>query len=141
MKLRDITNIKYIFTRKNKKSIKNREFYLSVNDKIIPKWKIMNNTSTAKTIKMLKNFQIPQYETGYLLRNKKGFQTIFFNQNYDVVVSDRDGKVLKTFISVNPGYFSKYFASAHFVYFFPVGTINFLNINKKDVVIIKRFDI
>ncbi|NQZ29537.1 MAG: hypothetical protein HRT98_04095 [Mycoplasmatales bacterium] len=133
MNLKDIVNIKYIFTRKAKKRNYKNNYRLILNGVHLTKWNIINNSSTYETIKTLRKFTTPQYETGYLIRRKKAFQTILFQQNYDIVLTDRHGKVLKLFIDVAPGFFSKYYNECYFVLWFPVGTIKFLELKELDI--------
>ncbi|MCP4354018.1 MAG: hypothetical protein GY793_00010 [Proteobacteria bacterium] len=115
MILRDIANIRHLFTRKARKRNYKHDYRLLLNDVHLTKWNIINNSSVYQTVKTLRTFTSPQYETGYLMRRKKAFNTILFQQNYDVVLTDRHGKVLKLFIDVAPGFYSKYYAEGYFV--------------------------
>ncbi len=138
MILRDIANIGHIFTRKAKKRNYKTDYRLLLNGTHLSKWKIINNSSAYETVKTLRKFTSPQYETGYLIRRKKAFQTLLFQQNYDVVLTDRYGKVLELFIDVEPGFYSKYYSECYFVLWFPVGTIKFLELKELDILQTRR---
>ncbi|CAM9142007.1 hypothetical protein [Mycoplasma todarodis] len=138
MILKDIANIRHIFTRKAKKRNYKNDCRLILNGVHLTKWNVINNSSAYETVRTLRKFTTPQYETGYLIRRKKAFQTILFQQNYDVVLTDRHGKVLKLFIDVAPGFYSKYYSECYFVLWFPVGTIKFFELKELDILQTRR---
>ncbi len=126
-----------LFTKKQKtrkRTISN----LIINNEIIEKWSVVNDNSVSNTILELSKYKSPQFETGFVCRRKKAFQTITFQQSYDIVVTDKNGKVLDLLIKVEPGFFSKYYPLAHFVYFFPVGSIKHFNLKINNILKIGR---
>ncbi|TCG10998.1 hypothetical protein [Mycoplasma todarodis] len=133
MILRDIAKVRHIFTKRARKRNYRNDCRLLLNNTHLTKWNVVNNSSVYETVKTLRKFTTPQYETGYLMRRKKAFNTILFQQNYDVVLTDRHGKVLKLFIDVAPGYYSEYFPECYFVLWFPVGTIKYLELKELDI--------
>jgi len=84
----------------------------------------------------MRQIKTPQYETTYILRNKKGFNTLLFSQHTDVVVTTKDGVVLDAIKDVKPGFISKHYETGNKIFFFTVGSINFHNIKKKDSLVI-----
>ncbi len=138
MILIDIAKATQLFIRKAKKRNYQYNCTLTLNNVLLDKWNVINNSSVIETVKTLRKFTAPQYETGYLMRRKKGFQTFLFQQNYDVVLTDKDGKVLELFIDVAPGYYSNYHKDGYFILWFPVGTIKFLELKELDILQARR---
>ena len=87
-----------------------------------------------KTYDMLRAFKSSQHDKWFVLRNKKGFNTFYFTINYDVIIADRDGKVIEAILGVAPGFFSNNYKKSHYIYFTPVGSIKYYNIKKSDIV-------
>ncbi len=107
-------------------------FRLLRNEEEIPKVRVINNKLHSETFKVLRRFVTPQYENIYLMRNKKGFNTVAFQQEYDVVIADKNGKVIKTFLSVPTGFISEYFKESYSIFFMTIGSIKSFDINKSD---------
>lgn len=82
--------------------------------------------------KRLRKIKTPQYETAYILRNKKAFNTMLFAQNIDVVITTKDGVVIDVKKNVKPGFISEYYETANKIFFMTVGTINYFDFKKDD---------
>lgn len=113
-------------------------YTMSLNDIFLDKVKVFSNKSHYETYTLLRSFKTPQYDNIYVLRNKKAFNTAFFNINYDIVLCDKDGKVMKIFINKSEGYISNYFKESYFVYFMSVGSINFYKISALDIIRLQK---
>ena len=99
---------------------------------------VISNRSHSKTYKLLRKIKTPMYDNIFLMRKKKGFNTFMFIINYDIIVADKNGIVLSTMTDVEPGFISEYYKDGSFVYFAPVGTINFYKIKKRDVLSVRK---
>lgn len=109
-----------------------------MNEADVEKVKVIVNPLSTDTYKMLRTFATPQYDLMFLMRNKKGFNTVLFQQNYDIVVCDKNFKVIKLFPDTERGFISEHFSNGYFIYFGTVGMINFLNLKPNDRLKIKR---
>lgn len=127
-----------IFKMNNKISSKQKGYFLTLNENDIEKVKVIVNPLISETYKQLRKFVTPQYDLMFLMRNKRGFNTAFFKQHYDVIVCDKNFKVLKTFTDVNEGFISEHFEQGYFIYFATVGMNNFLGIKENDRLRIRR---
>lgn len=123
--------IKIIFIKKNYKEEENT-YNIEHNNEKLENIKVFSNAIHFKTYKILRTFKTTQYNNFYLMRKKKGFNTLFFNINYDILVSDKDGKILDLFKNKKQGYISKYYKNSYFIFFTPIGTINFYNFQIND---------
>lgn len=94
--------------------------------------------SHAQTYKVLRKFKTPQYDHVYVMRNKRGFNTAFFQQNYDVVITNRNNVVIEVNTNITPGYISPYLKEGYFIYFMTVGSINHFQIKEKDRLRVNR---
>lgn len=128
----------YTFAKKWQKKEKS-EHYLVYNNEEIEKSRVIVFQMHHDAYKNLRAFKTPQYDTYYLMRKKKGFNTLFFRQNYDVIIADHNGKILDLLTDVKPGFFSEYYDDAHYIYFAPVGTINHYNFVIKGTIRIGRY--
>lgn len=117
---------------------KMKSFSLTHNDINVEKTKVIVNPLASETYQLLRKFATPQYELMFLMRNKKGFNTLFFQQHYDVIVCDKNFKVIKLFIDLKKGFISENFSNGYFIYFATVGTINFLDLKENDRLRISR---
>ncbi|MCP4337147.1 MAG: hypothetical protein GY679_04865 [Mycoplasma sp.] len=131
MKLKELINIKALFTKKVRFT-NILEYTLSINTFKKSNWKAFGNSSGKKIIKILSNFTTPQYNVIYFMRNRSGYQTLSFRQNYDVIITDKDGTILKFEIDVKPGMISKKVFKGYIVAFLPVGTILHFGLKEKD---------
>lgn len=113
-----------IFGKSNIKKKESRTYTITLNDSLLEKAVVHSTLSHSKTYKLLREYKTPQYDTLYVLRNKKGFNTMGFTLNYDVVICDKNGKVLELLQDTIEGYISKYYNKSHFIYFMTVGSIN-----------------
>ena len=121
------------------KSDKSEKSYsITLNNNILDKAIVYSHPNHNKTMKLLRAFKTVQYDNIYVLRNKKGFNTIGFGLNYDVVIADKDGKVIKTLMDLKIDYISKYYENGYFIYFMPVGSINFYKIGTSDILRLQR---
>lgn len=127
-----------IFKMNNKIENKQKHFFLTHNENDVEKVKVIVNPLVSDTYKQLRKFATPQYDEIFLMRNKRGFNTTFFKQHYDVIVCDKNFRVLKTFTDVNEGYISEHFENGYFIYFATVGMNNFLEIKENDRLRIRR---
>lgn len=127
-----------IFKKTKFKKTNTREYTLVLNENPLDKLIIKSHLLHSETISILRKFTTPQYEKGWLLRNKKGFNTLMFKKKYDVIVCDRFGNVLETFSELKPDFVSHYYPNGHFVYFLNVGSIKYFDIKKSDRITLKR---
>ena len=121
--------------KNNKDTI--REYDFSVNGSIDGKYTIYSYKFHHQNYRDLREFKTPQYETGYLFRNKKGFNTYGCNIKYDVIVASVKGKVIDLRQEVEQGFTSRYYANGFYVLFTPAGSINYFNLRKRDVISFK----
>ena len=108
------------------------EYFLTHNNEEIENIKVISYLLHKDVYKSLRHFKIPQYDHIYVMRKKKGFNTLFFQQNYDVVITDHDGIVLDALTDIPTGYVSSHYPKGHFIYFMTVGSINHYSIQKKN---------
>ncbi len=127
-----------IFKMTNQKSDKKKSFSLTLNNADVEKVNVLVNPLSSDTYKLLRKFATPQYDLMFLMRNKKGFNTLFFQQRYDVIVCDKNFKIISLFPELKMGFISENFANGYFIYFSTVGTINFLDLKENDRLRIKR---
>ncbi len=125
-------NFTKILGTRQKTTYSHREYNLFLNERPIEKITVMTYPLHSDVYKSIRNFSTPQYETIYLLRNKKAFNTMFFKINYDVLVTDKNGTIVDFFIDQKTGYASDKYPNGNKVYFCAVGTINNLNIKEND---------
>lgn len=114
------------------------QYALTINDNKIENVVVHVNSLSGETYRLLRKFSTPRYDAIYLMRNKRGFNTTYFKQNYDVVVCDKNFRVIKTFINLPSGTISEYIEHAYFIYFACVGTINHFDIKMHDRMRIAR---
>ena len=110
-----------------------KEYRTFLNEIKIEKVISYSRNGHKKTYDMLRAFKSSQYDKWFVLRNKKGFNTFYFTINYDVIIADKDGKIIDKLIDVSPGYFSEYYNNSYYIYFIPVGSIKHHNIKKTDI--------
>ena len=135
MKLREIF---WIWKKPHFKKKMNQGFGLKKNDIEIENLKINNSLLHSHTYDIIRKMKTPQYNSGWVMRNKKGFNTVFFNINYDIVMCDSFGNIINLFPNTKTGYVSKHYPNSYFIYFFVVGTIKDLNIEKGERLTLKR---
>ena len=82
--------------------------------------------------KRLRKIKTPQYNTVYILRNKKAFNTILFSQHVDVLITTKDGVVIDVKKNIKPGFISEYYEKGNKIFFMTVGSINHFNFKKYD---------
>ena len=112
-------------------------FYLSYNKETIEKMEAITFTSHHDIYKILRGFRIPFYEKCYFFRKKKGFNTFFFEQDYDVVITNKNNIIIETIKAFKKGRISKYYETGFNIFFFIVGTINHFNLQKKGELLVK----
>lgn len=112
------------------------DFYL--NKTHAPEITVWSTLSHHETYKKIRNFKSQPYNNFYVLRNKKGFTTIMFVQKYDIIVCDSNGIVIDLLMEIEPGYISEYYENGYFIYFCPVGSINFYSIKIRDLLELGR---
>ena len=120
-----------------KSKYSHREYDLFLNDEIIEKITIINFKLHSDIYKRLRKFSTPQYDTIYLLRNKKAFNTMLFTMNYDIIVTDKDGTIIDILNDQAPGFISDKYNDGNKVYFGAVGVINNLDFKPKDRLTLK----
>lgn len=129
--------LSFTFTKGFKKPHE-MQYQLLLNDVILPHLKVISHSLHFTTYNLLRKFKRPQYHSAYLMRQKKGFTTVFFQQPYDIIVCDRFGNVIQTFNNQSIGYISHYFDHAYFIYFMVVGSIKHFNIHQSDRLTLRR---
>ncbi|WKX02321.1 hypothetical protein [Candidatus Mycoplasma mahonii] len=134
MKFKDLINIMGT-PQKNRYS--HREYDIFLNEEEINKMTGVTFKLHSDVYKRVRNFPSPQYDVIYILRNKKAFNTALFKINYDVIVTGKDGIILKIFIDLGPGFISKYFSDGNKIFFCSVGTINNYDIKIKDLMTLR----
>ena len=132
-----IWNFTKILGTPTKSKYSHREYDLFLNDGSIDKITVINFKLHSDIYKRLRKFKTPQYDTIYLLRNKKAFNTMLFTMNYDIMVTDKDGTIIDIFINQEPGFVSDKYNKGDKVYFGAVGIINNLDIKLKDMLTLK----
>ncbi len=137
MKFKDAINFKSLFTRKVRFT-DILEFNFIVNTIVKPGWTAFGNATGRGIIKTLSEITMPQYNTAYFIRNKKGYQTTTFQQAYDIVVTDKNGVIIKTDIEVKPGFISKKIDNAYYIYYLPIGSILHFNLEAKGQLNVSR---
>lgn len=123
-----IKNLKFAQIKKPERS----DYALFHNNTEIENIKVISYALHRETYKHLRHFKIPQYDHIYLMKKKKGFNTLFFQLNYDVVVSDHDGIVIDTLTDIETGFISNHYPEGYFIFYMTVGSINHYNIKVKD---------
>ena len=119
---------------KNRKLINREgEFTLYLNEEKIDDLIVLSNRSHHPTYKTLRNLKIPVYKNIYMFRNKQGFNTLGFIMNFDVIVTDKNGVVIKIFNDLEPSFVSKKIDNSAYIYFAVVGTVNFYKIKERDM--------
>ncbi|NQZ66203.1 MAG: hypothetical protein HRT99_03250 [Mycoplasmatales bacterium] len=126
------------FTRNNLKLNGKNKYTLTFNDVILENIIVHSEKSHSETYKLLRKFETPQYNNIFVLRNKKAFNTILFNIPYDVVICDKDGKVIKLFINLEIGFISNYIKKSYFIFFMVSGSINHYKISKLDRINLRK---
>lgn len=119
------------FSRKGKD--KQKEFGLIHMGEKVENIRVLTFRSHHEIYKLLRTYKTPQYDLVYLMRNKKGFNTILFRINYDVVICNKNGKIIKMEINCKPGHISQYFDDGYEIFFFVVGQIKFMNLQLDEV--------
>ena len=114
------------------------EYTAHLNEQPIENIEIKSFGTHHETYELLRSFKTIQYETMYVFRNKRGYNTYLFNINFDIVVCDKYGKVLEAISNIKPGTISQHYSKGYYVFFMPVGTIVYLEIKKLDVISIAR---
>ena len=127
-----IWNLLKIFATPTKTRYSHNEYRLFHGGEEIEKLIGISYKLHSDIYKRLRNIKTPQYETVYILRNKKAFNTILFAQDVDVVVTTKDGVVLDVKKEIKPGFISEYYENGNKIYFFTVGSINHFNFKKND---------
>ena len=116
---------------KGKKHIK-KTFDLIHNEEVVENIEVITYKLHSRIYRDLRAFKTSQYNIAYLMRNKKGFNTILFRINYDIVITNNKGIVLDLLINQEPGFISEYYKDGYNIYFFVVGQIKFMDIKLKD---------
>ena len=132
-----IWNFTKILGTPKKSNYSHREYDLFLNDNNVDNITIINFKLHSDIYKRLRKFSTPQYDTIYLLRNKKAFNTMLFTMNYDIMVTDKEGTIIDIFNDQAPGYVSEKYNDGDKVYFGAVGIINNLDIKLKDRLTLK----
>ena len=127
-----------IFTNKDYKKVSEQKYYLIHNQERIDKVFVFNNKLHSETMTKLRTFKTPQYESIFVLKGKKGFNTIGFNLHYDVVICDRNGKIVNILNDVKQGYISEYYQDSHYIYFFTIGSVGFYKLKVNDILTLGR---
>lgn len=127
-----------IFNKPNFNNKIKREFSLVHNKNKIEDFKVVTSKLHSDIYSLLRTYKKPQYNTAFLLRRKKGFNTFGFNLNYDIFIADKNGKIIEILNDVEPGFVSEHYREAHNIYFTNVGSINFYKFEIKDRVILSR---
>lgn len=128
MKIKDLL---FLDSKKIKRK-DNIEYKISLNDRDLENTIAFSTALHHDTYKILRELKTVQYDRFFVLRKKKGFNTIGFNINYDVIICDRNGKILELVNNCDIGYISEYYNESYFIYFTPVGTINFYKMKNND---------
>jgi len=73
--------VELLFIKRKKVFLKDRvnKYFVELNGKDLEKIKVYSNSTDSATYKELRSYKTPQYDTFFLLRKKKGFNTYLFN--------------------------------------------------------------
>jgi len=74
----------------------------------------------------------------YFTKNQKGFNTYFFNKNFDVIISDRGGRIIGIEQNLGRNQISRHFENGYYVYFLPLGSITYYDLKKNDLINFRR---
>ncbi len=109
-------------------------------------WMIYNKKNTKIKINLISSFWEKNFlfrklihindDQGFLIKNAKGFNTIKFNNNYDIVFLNCHFKVLKI-IYLKQNEISPYIKNSYYCFILKAGTINLLEIKIDDFLKIK----
>jgi len=132
--------VELLFIKRKKVILKDKvnKYFVELNGKDLDKIEVYSNSTDSATYKELRSYKTPQYDTFFLLRKKKGFNTYLFNISWDVIVAEASGKVIDALINVKPGHISKHYKNAFYIYFCTIGTIKFYGIEKDSVIRIRK---
>jgi len=132
--------VEFLFAKRTKPFLKDActKYFIELNNRDLEKVSVYSNSTDNATYRELRNYKTPQYDTFFLLRKKKGFNTYLFDLNWDVIIVNSVGKVIETLIDIKPGYISKHYKDAFYIYFTTVGTIKFYGIHKDSVIRIRK---
>ena len=125
-------NLLKILGTPKKTNYSHREYILSLNENEVEGITVVSYKLHSDVYKRLRKFSTYQYDTLYLMRNKRAFNTMFFNLNQDVIVTDKDGTIIDLFKDQAPGFVSKKYPNGNKIYFGAVGIINNLDFKIKD---------
>lgn len=109
-----------------------KDYFIYLNGELIENLEGHSNVSHGEIYKKLRAFQTPQYQTWYIFKNKKGFNTWGFQRKYDVVILNHKGVVLEALTEIKPNYVSEHYSKAFYIIFTVVGTIQYYDLKKKD---------
>ncbi len=109
-------------------------------------WMIYNKNNTKIKINILSSFWEKNFlfrkiihindDQGFLIKHAKGFNTIKFNNSYDIIFVNCHFKVLKT-INLGKNEITPYVKDSNYCFIMKKGTISLLGIKIDDTIKIK----
>lgn len=126
------------FYKKNTEKQKKKKVNLFLNNRLITGSKATYYKNHYRLYRNLRNMIINEEELILCTSNVRGFNTKFTIINFDVIVCDRFGKVIANFKDLNNDYISEYSPNYWYLFFLPVGFINFWNVKNGDTIKIKK---
>ena len=127
-----------IFGKREIEKADDMTYTVLLNDIQLEKVKAYSAKSHHHIYKQLRAFKAPRYDKFYVFRGKAGFNTIGFTIKYDVVVTDRNGKIIDLKKEVEVGEISNHYKEGYFIFFTTVGTINYYNLKNNDLLKLRR---
>ena len=125
----------FVFKKHFKKT--RQTYYLSYNKESFENLEAITFASHHDLYRILRNFKTPFYDKCYFFRKKKGFNTLFFKQAYDVVITNKNNIIIETLVKVKTGFISKHYDKGFNIFFFVTGSIKNLNIKKEGELLIR----
>ncbi|AHI52734.1 hypothetical protein [Spiroplasma culicicola] len=140
MGLIKLTKETFKFVKSSKTKTKkddNQIYNLIINDSIV-NVNIRNIKTINAKFGSLAFKENLNHDIGFRFINAKGFNSIGFRQNVDLVFCDRRHQVVELFTSFKPNKMTEYIANSTVVYVLASNSIKYLNIKPKDIVKITK---
>lgn len=110
--------------------------YIKINKTKIP---IEIKTTLMDRIKSFR-FKLDEINYGLCFPKKRKINTYFYCQKVDIIMTDKDNKILNIFLGVNPEEKVKGNKKVYFTYVFPQNVLNQYEIDDKFDVILNKND-
>ena len=124
----------------NRKKINAGRFHycnIKINDLINIKQKAKYFKAPTDVYKAVRSL-ITESDYIYFTKNQKGFNSYFFNKNYDVVIADHGGRIVGIEQNFKRNQISRHFENGYYVYFMPLGSITYYDLKMNDLINFRR---